>query len=337
MSGAMSAIEISGLSKDYPVGFWRKRPRRALDRLSLRVERGEVFGFLGPNGAGKTTTLKILTGLIFPTEGTATILGSPLGEPATFRQVGYLPENPYFYDYLTAQELLDYFARFFPLQPAERKSRRDAVLEQVGLEEFRHLPLRKFSKGMLQRIGIAQAILHEPEIVLLDEPMSGLDPMGRREVRELIFQLKAAGKTVFFSTHILSDAEALCDRVAILNRGRLVGVGQISELLKRRSDLGADFEAVLECSSPEMLPKLESLAAKPLAASGRQYRMEIREENIRKLLALFEGNGLRLISLNPVRFSLEDYFMEMFQDSDASSDSRPSTSEDAHRGSAAAT
>ena len=337
----MSAIEISGLSKDYPVGFWRKRPRRALDRLSLQVERGEVFGFLGPNGAGKTTTLKLLTGLIFPTEGTATILGSPLGEPGTFRQVGYLPENPYFYDYLTAQELLDYFARFFPLQPAERKSRRDAVLEQVGLEEFRRLPLRKFSKGMLQRIGIAQAILHEPEVVLLDEPMSGLDPMGRREVRDLIFQLKAAGKTVFFSTHILSDAEALCDRVAILNRGRLVGVGQISELLKRRSGFGAgseaEFEAVLECSSPEMLPKLESLAAKPLAASGGQYRMEIREENIRKLLALFEGNGLRLISLNPVRFSLEDYFMEMFQSPGAGSDTRPSTSENALRGSDAAT
>ena len=313
----MSAIEISGLSKDYPVGFWRKRPRRALDRLSLQVERGEVFGFLGPNGAGKTTTLKLLTGLIFPTEGRATILGNPLGEPGTLRQVGYLPENPYFYDYLTAQELLDYFARFFPLQPAELRSRRDAVLEQVGLTEFRHLPLRKFSKGMLQRIGIAQAILHEPEIVLLDEPTSGLDPMGRREVRDLIFQLKAAGKTVFFSTHILSDAEALCDRAAILNRGKLVGVGQISELLKRQPDSGAvseaDYEAVLECSSPEMLPKIESLAAKPLIASGGQYRMEIREENIRKLLELFEGDGLRLISLNPVRFSLEDYFMEMFQ------------------------
>ena len=332
----MSAIEISGLSKDYPVGFWRKRPRRALDRLSLQVERGEVFGFLGPNGAGKTTTLKLLTGLIFPTEGRATILGNPLGEPGTLRQVGYLPENPYFYDYLTAQELLDYFARFFPLQPAERRSRRDAVLEQVGLAEFRHLPLRKFSKGMLQRIGIAQAILHEPEIVLLDEPMSGLDPMGRREVRDLIFQLKAAGKTVFFSTHILSDAEALCDRAAILNRGKLVGVGQISELLKRQPDSGAgseaDYEAVLECSSPEMLPKIESLAAKPLIASGGQYRMEIREENIRKLLELFEGDGLRLISLNPVRFSLEDYFMEMFQSPAAVSDTR----QDARRGSAAA-
>ena len=332
----MSAIEISGLSKDYPVGFWRKRPRRALDRLSLQVERGEIFGFLGPNGAGKTTTLKLLTGLIFPTEGRATILGSPLGEPGTLRQVGYLPENPYFYDYLTAQELLDYFARFFPLQPAERRSRRDAVLEQVGLAEFRHLPLRKFSKGMLQRIGIAQAILHEPEIVLLDEPMSGLDPMGRREVRDLIFQLKAAGKTVFFSTHILSDAEALCDRAAILNRGKLVGVGQISELLKRQPDSGAgseaDYEAVLECSSPEMLPKIESLAAKPLIASGGQYRTEFREENIRKLLELFEGDGLRLISLNPVRFSLEDYFMEMFQSPAAGSDTR----QDARRGSAEA-
>lgn len=332
----MSAIEISGLSKDYPVGFWRKHPRRALDRLSLQVERGEIFGFLGPNGAGKTTTLKLLTGLIFPTEGTATILGSPLGEPGTLRQVGYLPENPYFYDYLTAQELLDYFARFFPMQMAERRSRRDAVLKQVGLAEFRNLPLRKFSKGMLQRIGIAQAILHEPEIVLLDEPMSGLDPMGRREVRDLILQLKAAGKTVFFSTHILSDAEVLCDRVAILNRGKLVGVGQLPELLKRQPDSGAgseaDYEAVLECSSPEMLPKIESLAAKPLIASGGQYRLELREENIRKLLKLFEGDGLRLISLSPVRFSLEDYFVEMFQSPAAGSDTR----QDARRGTAAA-
>src|SRR3990172_4815560 len=176
----MSVIATNDLSKDYRLGFWRKRPFRALDRLSLQVERGEVFGFLGPNGAGKTTTLKILTGLIFPPAGTATILGRPVGEPETFLQVGYLPENPYFYDYLTPQELLDYFARFFPLTTEERQRRRDAVLDQVGLAEFRHRPLRKFSKGMLQRVGIAQAILHEPEGGVLDEPMSGLDPVGRR-------------------------------------------------------------------------------------------------------------------------------------------------------------
>lgn len=303
----MSAIEISGLSKDYTVGFWRQRPWRALDRLSLQVERGEVFGFLGPNGAGKTTTLKILTGLIFPTEGSATILGSPIGKPETFRNLGYLPENPYFYDYLTGEELLDYFSRFFPMTAAERRKRLDEVLEQTGLAEFRRLALRKYSKGMLQRIGIAQAVLHQPQIVLLDEPMSGLDPVGRREVRNLILQLKAEAKTVFFSTHILADAEALCDRVAILNKGKLIGVGQIADLLRRQSG----YEAVVECFSPELLPQLEALASQPGFASGGLYRLEVAEEKIRDLLALCAQDGLRLISLHSIRFSLEDYFVEL--------------------------
>lgn len=321
----MTAIQISGLTKDYPIGFWRKRPWRALDGLSLKVERGEVFGFLGHNGAGKTTTLKLLNGLIFPTSGTATILGKPVGEPETCRHLGYLPENPYFYDYLTAQELLDYFARFFPLSAADRVRRRDAVLEQAGLNDFRYLPLRKFSKGMLQRLGIAQAILHDPEVVLLDEPMSGLDPIGRREVRDLIAQMKAEGKTVFFSTHILSDAEALCDRVAILNRGKLVGVGRIAELLKRQSG----FEAVVECAaacSAETISALQALASKPSATSGGQYRMEIAEGNLRRLLSLCESDGLRLISINPIRASLEDYFEGLSQ---RPSDGRPREQEKA--------
>lgn len=309
----MAAIEISGLSKDYAVGFWRKRLFRALDKLTLQVEQGEVFGFLGPNGAGKTTALKILTGLIFPTEGTATILGHPAGEPAAFLHTGFLPENPYFYDYLTAQELLDYFARFFPFTAEERRRRRDAVLEQVGLAGVRDRPLRKFSKGMLQRVGIAQAILHEPEIVLLDEPMSGLDPVGRHEVRELILQLKAAGKTVFFSTHILSDAEALCDRVAILNRGRLVGVGQISELLQRQ----ASYEAVLECASAEAVAALKPMAAKEPLVTGGQCRIIIPETELRRFLAFCQSDGLRLVSLNPVRLSLEDYFVEVLRGADS--------------------
>ncbi len=309
----MAAIEISGLSKDYLVGFWRKRRFRALDKLFLQVERGEVFGFLGPNGAGKTTTLKILTGLIFPTEGTATILGHPAGRPEAFLHTGFLPENPYFYDYLTPEELLDYFARFFPLAPDDRKRRRDAVLEQVGLAEFRNRPLRKFSKGMLQRVGVAQAILHEPEIVLLDEPMSGLDPVGRHEVRELILQLKAAGKTVFFSTHILSDAEALCDRIAILNRGRLVGVGQISQLLRRESG----YDAVVECSSPEAATPLQSLATRPPVLSGGHCRIQIPEQDLPRLLSLCQKDGLRLVSLNPVRLSLEDYFVEVLREADS--------------------
>ena len=309
----MAAIEISGLSKDYLVGFWRKRRFRALDRLSLQVEQGEVFGFLGPNGAGKTTTLKILTGLIFPTEGTATILGKPAGQPEAFLHAGFLPENPYFYDYLTPQELLDYFGRFFPFTPEERNRRRDAVLDQVGLSEVRDRPLRKFSKGMLQRVGIAQAILHEPEIVLLDEPMSGLDPVGRHEVRELIMQLKAAGKTVFFSTHILSDAEALCDRIAILNRGKLVGVGQISELLRRQ----AGYDAVIEYPAPEAIAPLEPLATRPMVCSGGHCRVQIPEQELSRLLGLCQGDGLRLISLNPVRLSLEDYFVEVLRDQDS--------------------
>jgi len=315
----MSAIEITGLSKDYSVGFWRKRPRRVLDRLSLRIEPGEVFGFLGHNGAGKTTTLKLLTGLIFPTEGSARILDEPVGSPEAFQRLGYLPENPYFHDYLTAEELLDYFARFYPMTPAERRARRDAVLEQVGLTEFRKVALRKFSKGMLQRIGIAQAVLHNPEIVLLDEPMSGLDPVGRRDVRGLILQLKSEGKTVFFSTHVLSDAEALCDRVAILNRGKLVGVGQIAQLLQRQSGC----EAVLECSAPPMLSQLQALASKPAVASGGHLRLEVSEERLRDLLALCQKDGVRLISLNPLRFSLEDYFVELLRTGEASHAPQP--------------
>jgi len=308
----MAAIEISGLTKDYLVGFWRKRRFRALDDLSLRVEPGEVFGFLGPNGAGKTTTLKILTGLIFPTRGTATLLGHPAGQPEAFLHAGFLPENPYFYDYLTPQELLDYFARFFPFTPEERRRRRDEVLEQVGLAEVRDRPLRKFSKGMLQRVGIAQAILHSPEVVLLDEPMSGLDPVGRHQVRELILQLKADGKTVFFSTHVLSDAEALCDRIAVLNRGRLVGVGQISELLRRQ----AGYDAVIEFSSPDALSPLRPLAAKPLVISGGQCQVQIPEQELTRLLALCQRDGLRLVSLNPLRLSLEDYFVEVLRETE---------------------
>ena len=310
----MAAIEISGLTKDYQSGFWRKRSWRALDGLTLNVEQGEVLGFLGHNGAGKTTTLKLLTGLIFPTAGTATILGKPLGQPETFRHLGFLPENPYFYDYLTAQELLDYFAQFFPMTAADRVRRRDAVLESVGLVEFRHLPLRKFSKGMLQRLGIAQAILHQPEVVLLDEPMSGLDPTGRREVRDLIVQLKKEGRTVFFSTHILSDAEALCDRVAVLYRGRLVGAGRISDLVIPSLGREPHLEAIVECTpdcARALLGAVLLLSTKPAILSGGQYRIDISERDLPKLLGHCQKEGLRLVSLNPVHPSLEEYFAEL--------------------------
>src|ERR1041385_63597 len=229
----MPAIEILGLEKTYMVGFWRKRPKRALLPLHLTVQEGEIFGFLGPNGAGKTTTLKMLMGLVFPTSGTARILGHEWTEPEVKAQIGFLPEQPYFYDYLTANELLDYFAQLSGVDARERQRRVPEVLSRVGLPEAGRIQLRKFSKGMLQRVGIAQAIIHDPKLVFLDEPMSGLDPVGRREGGDLIQSLKDEGKTVFFSTHILSDAEALCDRVAVLNRGELRGVGVVADLTSR--------------------------------------------------------------------------------------------------------
>ncbi len=197
----------------------------------MQVEEGEVFGFLGPNGAGKTTTLKLLMGLIFPTAGTARVLGHSIDDIRMHRDIGYLPEQPYFYDYLTARELLDYYARFSGYEAKERRERVARFLERVGLTGAANTQLRKFSKGMLQRAGIAQAIIHDPKVIFLDEPMSGLDPVGRREVRDIIQDLKQQGRTVFFSTHILSDAEMLCDRVAVLVGGKLQGVGAPSDLV----------------------------------------------------------------------------------------------------------
>src|SRR6187399_799847 len=226
-----AAIETDELTKDYKVGFWRPRPYRALDRLTLAVEPGEVFGFLGPNGAGKTTTLKLLMQLVFPTSGTADLLGKPAGDLSAKRRIGFLPENPYFYDYLTAEELLEYFAGLFGYRGAERRRRASQLLDEVGVGAERRLQLRKFSKGMLQRVGIAQALVNDPELVILDEPMSGLDPLGRRDVRSLILRLRDRGCTVFFSSHVLSDAEALCSRVAIMAKGRLLTTGRLTEML----------------------------------------------------------------------------------------------------------
>src|SRR5260221_348204 len=226
----MAALEIQGLCKSYSAGFWRKTLKPGLLPLDLTVEEGETFGFLGPNGAGKTTTLKLLMGIIYPTAGSARILGRHYHDPEVRRQIGFLPEQPYFYDYLSATELLDYYGELSGLAKDQRQKRIPALLERVGLAGTGRQQLRKFSKGMLQRVGIAQAILHQPRMVFLDEPMSGLDPVGRREIRELLQGLKDDGKTVFFSTHILSDAEALCDRVAVIHKGELQGIGVMADL-----------------------------------------------------------------------------------------------------------
>jgi ABC-2 type transport system ATP-binding protein len=302
----MLALETIRLTKDYKVGFWKKRSKRALNSLDLQVQTGEVFGLLGPNGAGKTTTLKILFRLVFPTSGAARILGRELEDTAVHQRIGYLPENPYFYDHLTPEELLNYAGRLFGIGKDDLRRRVNELLERVGLLESRNIPLRKFSKGMVQRVGIAQALINDPDVVFLDEPMSGLDPLGRREVRDLVLQLREEKKTVFFSTHILSDAEMLCDRVAILHRGKLEGCGELREILR----LGVSTtELVLEKPAEGIVEELRPYVVSVIR-TGDRVRLEIREEtNIAKVLALALRQRAKIVSLNPVKMSLEDYFL----------------------------
>jgi ABC-2 type transport system ATP-binding protein len=304
----MPVIEIENLTKDYEVGFWRKRKVRALDGLSLTVEPGQIFGFLGANGAGKTTTLKVLMRLIFPTGGTARILSQDIGDVSMHARIGYLPENPYFYDYLTAREFLNYCGELFGQDHATRERRTAELLTRVNLEKKSwDRQLRKFSKGMLQRVGLAQALVNDPEIVFLDEPMSGLDPVGRREVRDLIASLRTQGKTVFMCSHILSDIEVLCDSVAILKHGRLAHAGSLDELRARETSLieiiatGADAAALKQ--------HLAASAEVTITASGLRIEVADEKEIDAVIAALRKVNG-KLVSVQPVRQSLEELFLE---------------------------
>ncbi len=303
----MSAIETEDLTKDYKVGFWRPRPYRALDGLTLSVSEGELFGFLGPNGAGKSTTLKLLMKLIFPTKGDARILGQPVGDIRVLRRIGFLAENPYYYDYLTAEELLTYFASLFGLRGPARTARVSQVLDEVGIGAERRMRLRSFSKGMIQRVGIAQAIVNEPEVVFLDEPMSGLDPIGRREVRQLMLGLRDRGCTVFFSSHILSDAEALCTRVAIVAGGRLVSVGCLSDILGFHV---RGWELVVDHLPPHLQAQIGSSLQRVAALPDGRVAIELPSEpSPDALLQQLRGHGVRVVSLNPIRQTLEDYFV----------------------------
>ncbi len=311
-----SIVEIENLTKDYEVGFWRKRKVRALDDLSLTVERGEIFGFLGANGAGKTTTLKILMRLVYPSAGRARILGHDINDVGMHRAIGYLPENPYFYDYLTAREFLDYCAELFGYGAAERRKRTEEMLARVRLDEASwDKQLRKFSKGMLQRVGLAQSIIGDPEIVFLDEPMSGLDPVGRRETRNLIASLRTEGRTVFLCSHILSDVEVLCNRIAIMKRGRLIETGRIEELRERNAG-GSDnqsnqFEIMLAGVGVEALARLlPSLDQSNLGSTASGARIEVADEReIDKVLAALRQTNGRLVSIQPMRESLEELFI----------------------------
>ena len=303
----MDAISTDGLTKQFTTGFWRPRPYVALDALTLQVGRGEIFGFLGPNGAGKTTTLKLLMQLIFPTSGHATILGRPLGDVAARRRIGYLPENPYFYDNLTAEELLEYFARLFGYGSADRRQRVDRVLDEVGIGAERRFQLRKYSKGMIQRIGIAQALLNDPELVFLDEPMSGLDPIGRRDVRDLILRLRDRGTTVFFSSHILGDAETLCSRVAIIAAGRLVACGNLAEMVPFRL---RGWDLVVSNLPAAAVRDLEARGGTATRISDDRYHLVLPPDiTADQAIAGIAAGGGRLLSLNPVRDTLEDFFV----------------------------
>ena len=302
----MLALEMQNLTKDYVVGFWRKRSVRALDDLSLQVGMGESFGFLGPNGAGKTTTLKILMRLIYPTGGTARILGAPLDDMQMRARIGYLPEQPYFYDYLTARELLTYCAKLFGMNKADTRKRTDELLKRVGLLEAADKQLRKYSKGMLQRAGLAQALINDPDVLFLDEPMSGLDPLGRREVRDLIASLRDQGKTVFFSSHVLSDVEALCDRVAIMNKGCLIESGKLSDILKSRAN---ELEAIVTGVNDAALQEMQTFAMEITPAPEGAHVLLSSDKEIERVLSIVHRAGGRLVSINPVRESLEDLFV----------------------------
>ncbi len=305
------AIRTEELAKDYLTGFWRRRVR-VLHDLGLQVYAGEVFGFLGPNGAGKTTTLKLLTGLIRPTAGSATVLGEPAGSVAVNARIGFLPESPSFYDYLTGAEYLDYCAALAGLSRAARRERVERLLGRVGLSGRGTLQLRKYSKGMLQRVGLAQALVNDPEVIFLDEPMSGLDPIGRKEVRDLILDLRAQGRTVFFSTHIIPDVEVVCDRVGIILAGRLAAVGRVEELLASpqeqieitASNLAADIQAALATRS--VRPLVRSRDRILITANG--------EEDLGPILETIRQSGGRVHAVVPQRRSLEEVFLERIQE-----------------------
>jgi ABC-2 type transport system ATP-binding protein len=298
------ALDVRDIAKSFRTGHLRPVYRPALKGLTFSVARGEIFGYLGPNGAGKTTTLKILLGLLFPDGGSATLLGHPLASRAWRYKAGYQPEHPYFYDYLTAREYLDYAGRLFGMGARERKGRVADLLRLVDLETSADVPLRRFSKGMTQRLGLAQALINDPELVFLDEPMSGLDPLGRRLVRRIIMDLKAAGKTVLFSTHILSDAESLCDRVALLRGGELLKVGALDQIL------------TLDVSHLEVLVRglseaaLAGIPVRNRVRVGDRWTLEVDEGRLGEVIRAIEAQRGRVLSVHPIRQSLEEYFVK---------------------------
>jgi ABC-2 type transport system ATP-binding protein len=298
------ALVFKGLEKEFRLGLGLRRVH-AVRGIDLEVRPGEIFGFLGPNGAGKTTSMKMAMGLIRPTAGTVGVLGGTIAEPAIRRRIGYLPEHPYFYDYLTAFEILDFFGQLYEIPRKERRRRIGELLALLDLEEARDRTLRRFSKGMLQRVGIAQALIGDPDLVVLDEPLSGLDPMGRREVRNIIVSLREQGKTVFFSTHILNDIETICDRVAMIVEGKIVRMGPLAEMLEAES---RDVEIVAGHISDGLVAQLEALGAR-LEDLGSARRIRATAETQAQVLGALLAGGASITHVQPHRVSLEELFV----------------------------
>ena len=312
MSSA-AAVVVDGLVKDFRPGFGLRK-KRVLHGISFEVHEGEIFGFVGPNGAGKTTTLKVLMGLIRPSGGHASILGHDVRETEFRRHVGFLPENPYFYDYLSGRETLDFYARLCGVSGSERARRVETLLEWVGLSHAADARLRTYSKGMQQRVGIAQALVHDPRVVFLDEPMSGLDPIGRKEIRDLILRLRAEGKTVFMNTHILSDVELVCDRVAIIVRGRIRHEGAIDEFL---SGEGRETDVVVSQLSADAASALEERLSARLRSLGDRMELRVPEKSVSEALRLVLEAGSEVLSVTPHRASLESVFLSAAREQDA--------------------
>jgi len=322
----VSVVNVEKLQKTFVKPFTRRRVH-ALRGVSFEVEAGEVFGFLGPNGAGKTTTMKVLMGLIHPTGGKASVLGAPIGDVAAKRRIGYLPENPYFYDYLTATELLAMVGHLYGLDRATRARRSGELLERVNLTHAARRPLRSYSKGMLQRAGLAQALMGDPDLVVLDEPMSGLDPIGRKEVRDLITELRERGKTVFFCTHILADAVALCDRVGIIVEGKVRDIGLLSELLSPQL-LGIDVlwrgpESLRETLRGAFADEGDEHRA---TAQGELFSTRTQGAADRFVAAVVGGQG-SVLQVTPHRETLESRFVA---DAEAVREARATRAEGEH-------